>query len=161
MAFWFCHQIQRFEALEDQLWMVNPHYSLHNHSLHMDQQQICIKDEQDMIPVNNQLDAQFFMYVYVYFLHVSGSHMLIFRRIIVSMRHLVYVTLCRWPSGMLVSQLCIKLVIYKDHTKMHCQQNIKWTRNLYNITKIHKFHIWLTQNKKPYITIKLTLGDHI
>ena len=38
------------------------------------------------IPVNNQLDAQlFFMYVYFYSLHVSGSHVPIIRRIIVSM----------------------------------------------------------------------------
>jgi len=44
-----------------------------------------------MILVNNQLDAQFFMYVYFYALHVSGSHMSIIRRIIVSVRHLVYV----------------------------------------------------------------------
>jgi len=33
------------------------------------------------------------MYVYFYSLHVSGSHEPIIRRIIVSMRHLVYVTL--------------------------------------------------------------------
>jgi len=46
-----------------------------------------------MILVNNQLDAQFFMYVYLYSLHVSGSHVPIIRIIIVSMRHLVYVTL--------------------------------------------------------------------
>ena len=46
-----------------------------------------------MILVNNQLDAQFFMYVYFYSLHVSGSHEPIIKRIIVSMRHLVYVTL--------------------------------------------------------------------
>jgi len=45
--------------------------------------------------VNNQLDAQFFMYVYFYSLHVSGTHVPIIRRIIVSMRHLVYITLCR------------------------------------------------------------------
>ena len=48
-----------------------------------------------MILVNNQLDVQFLMYVYFYSLHVSGSHVPITRRIIVSMRHLVYVTLCR------------------------------------------------------------------
>jgi len=40
----------------------------------------------------NQLDAQFFMYVYFYSLHVSGSHVPVIRRIIVSMQHLVYVT---------------------------------------------------------------------
>ena len=50
--------------------------------------------------VNNQLDAQFFMYVYLYTLHVSSSHVRIIKRIIVPMRHLVYITLCRWPSGM-------------------------------------------------------------
>ena len=53
-----------------------------------------------MIFVYNQLDAQFFLYVYFYSLNVSGSHVSIIRGIIVSKRHLVYVTLCRWPSGM-------------------------------------------------------------
>jgi len=48
-----------------------------------------------MILVISELDAQFFMYVYFYPLHVSGSHVPINRRIIVSMQHLVYVTLCR------------------------------------------------------------------
>jgi len=48
-----------------------------------------------MILVSNQNDAQFFMYVYSYSLHVSGSHVPIIRIIIVSVRHLVYVTLCR------------------------------------------------------------------
>jgi len=43
----------------------------------------------DMILVNNQLDAQFFMYVYFYSPHVSGNHVPIIRRIIVSLRHLV------------------------------------------------------------------------
>jgi len=50
--------------------------------------------------IAEQLDPRFFLYVYFYSVHVSGSHMPIIRRIIVSMRHLVYVTLCRWPSGM-------------------------------------------------------------
>ena len=48
-----------------------------------------------MIFVNIQLEAQFFIYVYFYSLHVSGSHVPIIRRIIVSVRHLVYATLCR------------------------------------------------------------------
>jgi len=42
----------------------------------------------------------FLMVVYLYSLHVSGSHVPIIRRIIVSMRHLVYVSLFRRPSGM-------------------------------------------------------------
>jgi len=48
-----------------------------------------------MVLVNDQHDAQFFIYVYFYSVHVSGSHVPIIRRIIVSMRHLVCVTLCR------------------------------------------------------------------
>jgi len=47
----------------------------------------------EMILLNNQLDAQFFMYVYFYSVHVSGNHVPVIMRIIVSTRHLVYVTL--------------------------------------------------------------------
>ena len=53
-----------------------------------------------MILVHNQLDAQFFVYVYFYSLHVSDSHVPIIRIFSVSLRHLVYVTLCRRLSGM-------------------------------------------------------------
>ena len=60
-----------------------------------------------MILVNNKLDAQFFMYIYFYSVHVSGSHVPIIRRIILSMRHLVYVTLCSWLSGIQVGLTCI------------------------------------------------------
>jgi len=49
-----------------------------------------------MILVNKQFDAQFFfMCVYFYSLHLSGSHVPIIRRIIVRVRHLIYVTPCR------------------------------------------------------------------
>ena len=69
---------------------------------------ICEGSNEPLIPlclilVNNQLAAQIFMYAYFYSLHVSGSHVPIIRRIIVSVQHLVYVTLCRWPSGMQVT----------------------------------------------------------
>jgi len=53
-----------------------------------------------LILVNNLLGAQFLIYVYFYSLLVSGSYVPIIRRISVSMRHMVYVTLCRGPSGM-------------------------------------------------------------
>ena len=60
-----------------------------------------------IILVNNQLDAQFFfMYVHFYSPHVSGSHVPIIRRIN-------------------EKELCVKLVIYKDYTEMHCQQNVE------------------------------------
>ena len=49
-----------------------------------------------IIFVNNQPDAKlFFMYVNFYFLQFSDSYFSIIRRIIVSLRHLVYVPLCR------------------------------------------------------------------
>ena len=40
------------------------------------------------------------MYVYFCSLYISGNQVLIIRRINVSMRHLVYVTMCKWPSRM-------------------------------------------------------------
>jgi len=54
--------------------------------------------------VNNQPDAQFFMYVYFRSLHVSGSHVPIIRRIIVSMRHMVY-----WFMSLCVDDRLTKL----------------------------------------------------
>ena len=48
--------------------------------------------------VNNELDAQYFMYVYFYSLHVSDSYVPIIRRINCINRHQVCVTLCRWPA---------------------------------------------------------------
>jgi len=65
------------------------------------------------------------MYVYLYSLHVSGSHVPIIRRIIVSMRHLVYVSLCYFPHRPKllrteVSQLLHQqLHIYKIYTLKH------------------------------------------
>jgi len=53
-----------------------------------------------IIFVNNQLDTQFLIYVYFNSVHVSGSHGPIIRRTIVSIGHLVHVTVCRRPSGM-------------------------------------------------------------
>jgi len=35
--------------------------------------------------------------------------------LIVSMRHLVYVTLCRWPSGMQVIPICIPVIYTEWH----------------------------------------------
>ena len=132
--------------------------------------------------VNNELDAQFFfflMYMFISILYMfraatcssSGES-------IVSIRHLVYVTLYRWPSSMQAwmfhpnlhtrqsptksdiyqithwyswfswwwahgcskhvenwnehiqkKKLCIKLVIYKDYTRTHGQQNINKQTN--------------------------------
>ena len=68
-----------------------------------------------MILVNNQLDAQFFMCVYFYSLHVSGNYVSIIRRIIVSMWHLVYVTLCRWPSAISHVPIIRRIIVSMWH----------------------------------------------
>jgi len=90
------------------------------------------------------------MYVYFYSIHVSGSHVPIIRRIIVSMRHIVHVTpeqvnslklhkdvilliigawlpeTCREQKQTYVKKKpCLNLVIYKDHTRMQGKQNTK------------------------------------
>ena len=56
-----------------------------------------------LISINNQLDAQFLSYIFISILYMfratlcssSGES-------IVSIQHLVYVSLCRWPPGMQV-----------------------------------------------------------
>ena len=66
-----------------------------HHILHVSKVRVKGLNITGFILANNQLDAQFFMCVYFYSLHVSGSHVPIIRRIIVSMRRLIYVALCR------------------------------------------------------------------
>jgi len=63
---------------------------------------------------------------YFYSLHVSGNHVAIIRRIIVSMRHLVYVTLCRWPSGM---QEYMLLHTRRSSTQSDINQVSHWYNN--------------------------------
>ena len=61
-----------------------------------------------LILINNQLDAQFLLYIFISILYMfratlrssSGES-------IVSIQHLVYVTLCRWPSGTQVGTTCV------------------------------------------------------
>jgi len=90
------------------------------------------------------------VYVYYYSLHVSGSHVPVIRRICFANctpnGHLYRVTYtrCRIDTinspddgnmaarnmqrieiNMHEKELCVKLVIYKDYTEMHGQQNIK------------------------------------
>jgi len=57
-------------------------------------------------------------------LHVSGSHVPIIGRIIVSMRHLIYVTLCRWPPRMQVN-----LLAKRSSTQSDINQVSHWYNN--------------------------------
>jgi len=69
-----------------------------------------------IIFVNNQLDVHFFfIYVYFYSLHVSGSMCPSSGEIIVSIRHLVYVTLYRLPFGVQVWMSLIQTCTPNGH----------------------------------------------
>ena len=69
-----------------------------------------------LIFVNNQLDAKFFLIyaysiLYMFWIAMCSSSV----ELIVSIRHLVYVTLCRLPSGMQVSSKhAYQTVIYPE-----------------------------------------------
>ena len=68
-----------------------------------------------MIIVNNQIDAQFFMYIYFYSQPVPGSHVPVIMRIIVSMPYLV-LSLC--VDDPLVCRLtCILEIAPRFHSK--------------------------------------------
>jgi len=76
-----------------------------------------------MILVNNQLDEQFFfMYVYFNSLHGSGSHVPTIRRIIVSIRHLVYITLKKKLKSL---KLNIKFRNAQEANQTHRHKDIK------------------------------------
>ena len=89
-----------------------------------------VNQKKDYMPIliNNQLDTQFFMYVYFFSLHVSSSHVPITRRIIVSMRHMVCVTLCRLRSGM---QKHMLLHTRRSSTQSDINHVPYWYSNLY------------------------------
>ena len=56
-----------------------------------------------VIFVNNHLDAQFFLYLFIPILYMfRATKCSSSEESFVSMRLLVYVTLCRWPRGMQV-----------------------------------------------------------
>ena len=83
-----------------------------------------------IIPINNQLDAQFLLYIFF----ISILYM--FRTTlcsssgesIVSIQHLVYVTLCRWPSGMQVGKFLTDLHTGRSPTQSDIQvyQMLYW-----------------------------------
>ena len=63
-----------------------------------------------IIPFNDQLDAHFFLYMFISILYMFW----VFKRSssgdsVVLIRYLVYVTLCRWPSGTQVWTFCPNL----------------------------------------------------
>jgi hypothetical protein len=104
-----------------------------------------------IILVNNQHDAHFFS-VYVYFdtLHVSSNHVLIIRRINFinehDDEHMVARNMWCIEINIYWKELCVKLVIHKNYTQMHGQQNVKfnvWTLSLAECSKYIKIRFWI------------------
>ena len=77
--------------------------------------------------INNQLDAKFIIYIFISILYTfratlcssSGES-------IVSIQHLVYVTLCRWPSGMQVGKELPDLHTGRSRTQSDIYQMLYW-----------------------------------
>jgi len=86
--------------------------------------------------VNNQLNAQFFMYVYFYSLHVSGSHV-------------STVTLCRWPSGI------YQTVIYTEWNRPGVASIQKfswwWTHCCPKHVQNRNKHTWIIVRQVGYL----------
>ena len=58
-----------------------------------------------IISINNQLDAQFLLYIFIWILYMFSATLCSSSgESIISLQHLVYVSLCRWPSGMQVGK---------------------------------------------------------
>jgi hypothetical protein len=58
-----------------------------------------------VIPINKQLDAKFLSYKFISILYMFRANLCSSSgESIVSIQHLVYVTLCMWPSGMQVGK---------------------------------------------------------
>jgi len=120
-----------------------------------------------MILVNNQLDAQFFMYVYFYSLHFSGSHVSIIRRNTVSMQHLVYVTLCRWLSGLQVNLhtrrsstflVCRLICIVDGHLQSDINQILHWNNNSPDDGNMAAWNMkWIEINIHEKLCVKLVI----
>jgi len=99
-----------------------------------------------MILVNNQLDAQYFMY-FISILYMFRAVMCpIIRRIIVSMRHLVYATLCRWHKPRVA---CIGVILLMMGTWLPetCMKNCA---SSWLITTI-KCYIWAVDNVSCFV----------
>ena len=80
-----------------------------------------------VILVDNQLDTQFLLYIFISILYMfratlcssSGES-------VVSIQHLVYVTLCRWPSGVQVGQELPDLHTGRSPTQSDIYQMLYW-----------------------------------
>jgi len=86
-----------------------------------------IIEHSEGIPINNQLDAQFLLYIFISILYMfrttlcssSGES-------IVSIQHQVYVSLCRWPSGMQVGKKLPDLHTGRSPPQTDIYQMLYW-----------------------------------
>jgi hypothetical protein len=95
--------------------------------------------------VNNQLDAQFFyMYIYFYSLHISGSHMCPSLAELTVSIHLVYVTLHRWSFSVRVWMSLIQTCTANGHL-----YRVTYTRcRIKTINSPDDGHMWLLETRR-------------
>jgi len=80
-----------------------------------------------LIPINNQLDAQFLLYVFISILYMFRATLCSSSgKSIASIQHLVYGTLCRWPSGMQVGKELPELHTRWSPTQTDVYQMLYW-----------------------------------
>jgi len=80
-----------------------------------------------IILINNQLDAQFLLYIFISILYTFPSNLCSSSgESIVPIQHLVYVTLCRWPSGMQVGKELPDLHTGRSPTQSDIYQMLYW-----------------------------------
>jgi len=78
---------------------------------------------------NNQLDAEFILYksIFISILYMFQANLCsLSGESIVSIQHLVYATLCRWPSGMQVGKEVPDLHTARSPTQTHIYQMLYW-----------------------------------
>jgi len=80
-----------------------------------------------IILINNQLDAQFILYIFISILYMFRANLCSSSgESIVSVQHLVYVTLRRWPSGMQVGKELPDLHTGRSPTQSDIYQLLFW-----------------------------------
>ena len=80
-----------------------------------------------IILTNNQLDAQFLLYIFISILYMFRTTLCSSsEESIVSIQHLINVILCRWPSGMQVGKELPDLHTWQSPTQSDIHQMLYW-----------------------------------
>ena len=94
--------------------------------------------------VNKPTWCTVFSYIFIYILYMFRAVLCpSSRELIVSMRHLVYVTMCRWPSGMQVGMKLMKL-----NSDLHTRRSSTQS-DIYQVTHWFNWFSWWWAHSCP------------